>query len=360
MQQLGISQGTCVRQSLLLQRRRLVIYDAVERIYVVRTSIAERFGYRCPECSDELSRDPSGRGFVKHMNNRNCSFEAGERDTSDAPASIQSATTERAATLQPTQDARMRSLSTRGIERIRDMLERSVTKDCVMPPTELFNEGWLLRLALDWSAGRPDVSHHMNVPVGAKWYSEALLSSQFGAPFKENYTHADGVIGHFHIGKVGDGDLALTNDATHFVVFEAKLNSKLSKGTKNAPEFDQAARSVACMAHAMSVAKIPPSRMARLGFFVVAPASQIKRGVFASELTKDSLRMKVKQRIDTYKDNAHYQWLFDWFLPVLGCIEVDTMSWESIGEAIETHDREAGQWFEEFYGHCLRYNRVRD
>ncbi len=244
------------------------------------------------------------------------------------------------------------------------MLERSVTSDRVMPPTKLFDEGWLLRLALDWFASHPDVSHRMDVPEGAKWYSEALLSSQFGARWKgdklaETYTHADGVIGHFQIGRAGDGDLALMSDATHFVVLEAKLNSKLTPNVWNAPGFDQAARSVACMAHAMSMAKLRPEQTARLGFFVVAPASQIKRGVFASELTKDSLRIKVKQRIGAYKDNAYDQWLSTWFLPVLDCIEVDSLSWEDVCTAIEAHDGEAGQWFEEFYGHCLHYNRVR-
>ena len=299
------------------------------------------------------------------MSNQDCRFEASERDTFDAAASTRAATSERAATLQPLQEARVRSLSTRGVERIRDMLERSVTRGRVMPPTELFNEGWLLRLALDWFAGRPDVSHRMNVSVGAKWYSEALLPSRFAArsqsdSLKETHTHVDGVIGHFRIGQTGDGDLALESDATHFVVLEAKLNSKLSLGVKNAPGFDQAARSVACMAHAMSVAKLRPEQTARLGFFVIAPASQIKRGVFASELAKDSLCQKVERRVCAYIDKTYDKWFSYWFLPVLDGIEVDSLSWVDVRTAIEAHDGEAGQWFGEFYEHCLYYNRVRD
>ena len=326
---------------------------------VVRTSTAMRYEYQCPECGDELSQDPSDRGFVKHMSNSKCRFEAGERDTFDAATSTRAATLERAATLQPLQEARVRSLSKQGIEEIRDMLERSVTSDRVLPPTELFNEGWLLRLTLDWFASHPAVSHRMNVPEGAKWYSEALLSSQFGAPHKETHTHADGVIGHFRIGQAGDGDLALESDATHFVVLEAKLKSKLTPNVTNASGFNQAARSVACMAHAMSVAKLRPEQVARFGFFVIAPASRIKRGVFASELAKDSLRRKVESRVCAYQDKTYNKWFSDWFLPVLDGIEVDSLSWEDIRTTIDAHDGEAGQWFEEFYEHCLYYNRLR-
>ena len=239
------------------------------------------------------------------MSKSRCRFEHGERDTFGAPASTRHTTTERIASLEPLQHARVHSLSTQGIERIRDMLERSVTSDRVMPPTKLFDEGWLLRLALDWFASHPDVSHRMDVPEGAKWYSEALLSSQFGAPHKETHTHADGVIGHFRIGQAGDGDLALESDATHFVVLEAKLKSKLTPNVTNASGFNQAARSVACMAHAMSVAKLRPEQIARLGFFVIAPASQIKRRIFASELAKDSLRRKVESRVYAYQDKTY-------------------------------------------------------
>lgn len=46
----------------------------------VRTSTAARHGFICPKCKDDTTQDPQGRGFVRHKNNRNCSFEKGERD----------------------------------------------------------------------------------------------------------------------------------------------------------------------------------------------------------------------------------------------------------------------------------------
>ena len=40
----------------------------------MRTSIAAQYGYRCPRCGGETTRDPSGKGFVRHKKNRNGSF----------------------------------------------------------------------------------------------------------------------------------------------------------------------------------------------------------------------------------------------------------------------------------------------
>ena len=36
------------------------------------------------------------------------------------------------------------------IERVAKLLDRCGDRTSVMPPTELYNEGWLLRVALDW------------------------------------------------------------------------------------------------------------------------------------------------------------------------------------------------------------------
>jgi ssDNA-binding Zn-finger/Zn-ribbon topoisomerase 1 len=46
----------------------------------MRTSTAENNGYRCPRCGDDVTRDPSDKGFVRHKNIPNCDFERGERD----------------------------------------------------------------------------------------------------------------------------------------------------------------------------------------------------------------------------------------------------------------------------------------
>lgn len=36
----------------------------------MRTSTAEKHGYVCPKCHDEMAQDHAGQGFVKHKTNK--------------------------------------------------------------------------------------------------------------------------------------------------------------------------------------------------------------------------------------------------------------------------------------------------
>ena len=78
------------------------------------------------------------------------------------------------------------------------------------------------------------------------------------------------------------------------------MSSKLSSGTKNAPGYDQAARTVACIAETLKRADIWPQHVERLAFFVAAPQEQIDSGVFGDIVTKDSIRQRVQNRVDAY------------------------------------------------------------
>jgi len=46
----------------------------------MRTSTAERNGYRCPKCGDQVTQDRAHKGFVRHLSIHGCDFELGERD----------------------------------------------------------------------------------------------------------------------------------------------------------------------------------------------------------------------------------------------------------------------------------------
>ena len=232
-----------------------------------------------------------------------------------------------------------------------------------MPPTELYNEGWLLRSTLHWFADHPEISHKLVVPEGVSWYSEALLASPFlarwrGDPLAETYTHADGVVGQYRIGFSGSGDLALDQRSSHFVVLEAKLNSKLSSGIKNAPGYDQAARNVACMAHIIEAAACKLDELSDIGFFVVAPQSQIERGRFSKLLAKSSIRDKVSTRVAAYDDQKRRTWFEQWFEPMLECMQIATVAWEDVAATIRGVDDASGSSVEEFYSRCLHYNRL--
>jgi hypothetical protein len=246
-------------------------------------------------------------------------------------------------------------------ERVAEMLLRCGTEAAILPPTELYNEGWLLRLVLDWFERARVGNHPLAFSSDARWYSEALLASRFlptrrGDPLAESFTHADGVVGHFDISPGERGEATLRRDAQQFVVIEAKLGSALSKGVKNSADYGQAARNAACIAHAVHVAELQPASLTSLAFYVVAPEQQIRSGLFEDFVTKERILSQVKSRVAQY-GGVHDLWFEEAFLPALERMVVDLLSWESIIEHIEFNDANSVLW--EFYEQCLRFNPMR-
>ena len=202
---------------------------------------------------------------------------------------------------------------------------------------------------------------------GAGWYSEAMLPTKFKARSRkdighkdklaESRTNADGVIGHITVGNKGKADLELAENAKQFVVIEAKMNSKLSKGISNSDNYDQAARTVACMAETLDINEIQPAKLKSFAFIVLAPEEQIDKNNFKDLVTTDSIRMKVEERVNGYRNDGDYQiyknWLEKSFEPVLNRIKLEVMSWES---AIEQLPDGRIKELREFYEKCLKYN----
>lgn len=244
---------------------------------------------------------------------------------------------------------------------IQEILSRCGSKDSVLPPTEVYNEGWMLRLVLNLFDRQRGFHHQLAFEPEATWYSEALLPSRFlptkrGDSLAESFTHADGVIGHFKVDSGLRGDASLLPRPSQFIVTEAKLGSSLSAGTKNAPSYDQAARNVSCMAHMLGTAAVQPSSVKRLAFYVLAPHSQIESGVFGELVTKPSIEAKVARRVADYK-GKHDEWFESVFLPTLQQIELGILSWETVLAAIpDAQQRDA---LLEFYNRCLEFNPLR-
>ena len=228
------------------------------------------------------------------------------------------------------------------------------------PPTILYNEGWLLRLLVDWFSTSGITVHPLSFPKDGNWFSEARLPSAFlprfrGDPLAESHTNADGVIGHFVIGIKGKSDLELTPNATHFVVLEAKLYSGLSQWVTNAKYFDQAARNIACIAEVMRRANRPAESFSKLGFYVLAPKDQIKSRTFSRHLDKQSIKDKVNRRISPYKGERD-DWFKDWFTPTLEVIDIRSISWEAVLDFIYEKDSNTGVSLKEYYSKCLTFN----
>lgn len=228
------------------------------------------------------------------------------------------------------------------------------------PPVILYNEGWLLRLVVDWFYHSKIPDHPLFFPGGGHWFSEARLPSAFlprfnGDPLAESHTNADCVIGQFTIGSNGKTDLVLNPDANHFVVLEAKLYSGLSKGVTHAKYFDQAARSVACMAEVLKRAECTPATLSCLGFHVLAPDEQIKSRTFSRNIDKRSIIGKVERRVSSYEGKRD-DWFRNWFKPTVESIEIHPISWEAILDLIIEKDSGTGKSLAAYYSHCLAFN----
>jgi len=244
---------------------------------------------------------------------------------------------------------------------VANLLNRCTSDQYVFPPTDLYNEGWLLRIILDWFSRQPTSNHELAFSEDSKWFSEALLPSQFLARFRndnlsETWTHADGVIGHIKIGRDRKTDTTVEADATHLIVTEAKIFSKLSAGVKNASYFNQAARYTSCITELLNRSNRDPAKIKRLGLYVLAPEETIGYGWFERLLDKDDIRQRVRKRVQAY-DRVKDRWFQDWFLPFLDHLEIKNLSWESVLEYIGSVDSTFALSLGDFYRKCLVFNR---
>jgi hypothetical protein len=254
------------------------------------------------------------------------------------------------------------------LKHISEMLQLANSANRNFPATIFYNEGWMLRLVLNWFSRQSSLSHPLNFERGARWFSEALLPSRFfararGDSLAEGWTHADGIIGHVMIGEGALANTKLVDDAQQFLVTEAKLFSPLSPRVTNASYFDQAARNVACVAEVLSKARRRPEQLLSLGFFVLAPAEQIARNIFRSELSKNSILDKVSRRISEYSGETRAEkeaWEQEWFEPVLEHIRIESLCWEDLVDFIRARDPDFGSGLSQFYTECLRFNRVQE
>lgn len=242
------------------------------------------------------------------------------------------------------------------LERISRLLKGAALESRHFPATTLYNEGWMLRLILDWCSEHPSAIEPFVFLPGAVWYSEALLPSRFGGKggVREGFTHADAVVGHFRFRPGGRGDIELAPDAKQLSVFEAKMGSPLSSGTSNAPAFNQAARNLACIAHLLAMEQ--RSRpLERLSFTVVAPQQRIDEGAFDAHLDTGAVLECVRARTQMF-DGAYDTWFRDHFHPFLETCTVNAVSYEATISAIAVVDPATGADLAEFLGLCLEHN----
>jgi len=249
---------------------------------------------------------------------------------------------------------------------ILSMLRAADTDAAVFPPTVLYDEGWMLRLVL--SAGSEGISClPFSFLSRSRWFSEALLYSPFLARYQgdtlaETHTHADGVVGHFKFTPTTKTGLELIPDSKQFIVVEAKMFSSLSGGTRRAPFYDQAARSVACMATTLEKSGKSVGALESVGFYVMAPAEQIRQGVFTEQMNRENIAEKVRRRIEDYREDVEtfsklQSWFQSAFDPLVRRIDLRCWPWENAVDAIVDAKPAERDLVKDFYMRCLKYNQ---
>ena len=185
-------------------------------------------------------------------------------------------------------------------------------------------------------------------------------------PLGEEFTNADALIGHFDFHESSRAGLRLREGASQFVVVEAKMLSNLSKGTKNARAYNQAACNVACMAEAVAHAGQPIEASGPLGFFVIAPERSGRRAsqrLIDTAVSPASICEAVRTRVRLYRaagrpeshelearERATLAPMLDQ-MSAPGALGV--LSWESCIERVAREDRNCEAELADFYERAL-------
>lgn len=250
------------------------------------------------------------------------------------------------------------------VEQVISMIRSLGGKEGNLPSTYLYNEGWMLRLILQAASEQPLGSTIPVINSPSRWASEVKLYTPFDetrGDASEGLTNADGVVGDFGRDEGTKSGLRLSDAPKRFEVFEAKMFSKLSKGVQAAANYDQAVRSIACMAQTLALAGKSPldETWERLGFWLVAPQDQIKRGIFSREMSPVSMRIKIEARIEQFTGQGREElelWREKYFEPLLQRLNdeatIQCVSWEDLIGAISDHARRCS--IETFYKECIK------
>ncbi|WP_298327427.1 hypothetical protein [uncultured Dokdonia sp.] len=221
-------------------------------------------------------------------------------------------------------------------------------------PTAIYNEGWMTRMLMYYS-----VKEKLNFKgidfTNKGWTSEALISSPFvsAKSNREGYTHPDIAIGDFKIDYSVSGKLDI-KDANEFGIIEAKMKSPLSRGTKNAKDFNQASRNVACIAH-------NTTEECNTFFYIVLPESKRNHkkrdGTTIIDLVnRDTIRKQITERIKSH-NNTNQDQLDDNLIERAKQCKVDVFTYEEWIKAF--NDIKIKEELNEFYNNCKIHNKIK-
>ena len=227
--------------------------------------------------------------------------------------------------------------------------------ECTFAETLLFNEGWLLRGVLKEWAGwtGPARFGFLPFPEGSRFYSEAQLYTPFKARYQgdnqaEGHTHVDGIAGDFQI--VSKSGAALTPGWRTLAVFEAKMFSPLSSGTKYALGYDQVSRTAACMIHAILGSGDTGDRPVYLTVLYARDNVKIHPDLYTRDYVRGQIAGRVRAYLDSGKGGTPDARFFHEWRAVLPWVQIQFLTWEDVLAEIDSEE------LDEFYDLCVRFN----
>ncbi|KGO93189.1 hypothetical protein [Flavobacterium subsaxonicum] len=228
-------------------------------------------------------------------------------------------------------------------------------------PTEIYNEGWMTRLLVYYSKQQNITLKEIEFSKIENWTSEALLSSPFVgvSKAKEGYTHADIALGNFDVNYKqngeGSGKIVVNPNADTFGIIEAKMGSPLSSFTTNAENYNQASRTVVCIAENTKLD-------CKTFFYVVLPATKAvkknRAGISIKDLVaSEKIKNEIRQRFEHHNLHNSKKVNED---EILCKVEKCTVGIITYEEWIELFTEEKiNKTLNEFYDKCKTWNNIK-
>jgi hypothetical protein len=143
-----------------------------------------------------------------------------------------------------------------------------------------------------------------------------------------------------------------------FTVIEAKMYSLFSQGVTHAKDYNQSARTIACMCDVLTKAK---QTVNNTGFYVFLPQSQIdNEKSFREMIDIENIKQVVLNRVNQYHDRNDFAekkaWYDNAFLPFCSNIRTGLFSWEELISFIQSQDINYGNELQSFYDLSKEYN----
>ena len=238
-----------------------------------------------------------------------------------------------------------------GINGIIDSIDQ---KQSNLNPTQIYNEGWMTRLLVKFSIEDKLKFRGIDFSSISHWCSEALISSPFLPRERkdclaESHTHADMAIGDFEVNFECNSEIKLKNNPNLFGIVEAKMGSNLSQRITHAENYNQASRSLACIAH---ITKKYTS--CKIFFAVVAPEEILKKYSIDEQIYKKCMMRQIRDRFNQYDEEFRKDKDMDGVLAKANECDVWSASYEDWIDAI--NDPQLKRALKTFYGKSKKWN----